>query len=316
MNAKLFLVSFIVLNLFAISTIVYARSYDIDIEEDMDIIWICNVCNEDEMEDIWQIEDERDAPDWDDYGFWEDIEANAKMRWLITDIDEKSDYNFGWDTNSKDVDALRVKYDFWGWTDDDDWGEEDERNVKFYAFEDPEDYGENVELLMPLDPRKPDGDTQTTWLKIQTRCSTFYIDDALTNYYIDEEDDPTIHYYNFGVPLWLPSDTDEYLDEIDFKRNYDVEDLKLSAEIDEGNFNIENNNEEFYELPNEDIQYEATYNENGLLNNFKLFNKDNELICEFSLQMFNFIPGYDLPILLGITGLSILSVIYIIIRRK
>ena len=276
-------------------TIVHGYDYtNIHTIENFEVIWVCSVCDESEMSDIFDPEDiyKRDTPDWNDYGFWKDIEEGAKMRWYIKDVKEESEYLYR--------DAFKLKFKLWKWTMNEEWGNPDEKEAFTYVYSDPAYLGKEIELLMPYDYTPP---TSTN-----DKHSIFfdkYIEVSDDIYYVNTDDllgyKYLFHYYDFGIPLWLPTPTNDYLKNIDFGDDYQVHKFTLKAKIEEGHFKFG-----YYTLPNEDFRFEATYNEQGFMMNFKGFNKDKELICEFSLQTINLPSNFGY-----IIGLSSLSIILI-----
>ncbi|TFF89832.1 MAG: hypothetical protein EU548_06095 [Promethearchaeota archaeon] len=273
--------------------------------ENSEVIWVCSVCDESEMSDIFDPEDdfERDTPDWNDYGFWKNIEQGAKMRWYIKDLKEESEYLYR--------DSFKLKFKLWKWTMDAEWGKPDEEDAFTYVYSDPEYIGEDIELLMPYDYTTPSSTNDK-------HCTFFdeYIEVSDEIYYIDTDDllgyKYLFHYYDFGIPLWLPTPTDDYLENMDFGGNQYVDDFTLKGRIKESHFKFGP-----YSLPNEYFRFEAEYNEQGFMLNFKGFNKDKELICEFSLQTIN-LPsnfGYIIGLsLLGILLIAISIVVYFLIK--
>jgi len=142
--------------------------------------------------------------------------------------------------------------------------------------------GPDVKLLMPYDYTPPS--------ITNDKHSVFfdkYIEIDYDIYYTDLDDLSTykyfFHYYDFGIPLWLPTPTDDYLENMEFKDNYKIHDFTLEGEIEEDSFRFGD-----YKLPNEDFQYIATYNEQGFMSNFQVINKKKQIVCEFALQTINF----------------------------
>lgn len=58
----------------------------------------------------------------------------------------------------------------------------------------------------------------------------------------------------------------------------------------------------------------VTYNNKGVLSTWQLLDADNKVVAELGLA--GGIPGYELPLLLGITGIFSIGLIYTIMKRK
>ncbi len=346
MKAKYFLIIFVVLNIIVFSSVaVGKKDYKTEVTEGTDLIWVCNVLDEDSMKDIFEAQDwlERDVPGWDDYGFWENIEQGSKMRWYILDAREESSYTT-WDGIDKET--LNLKFKLWKWTDDADWDEKpDYKKARAYMYADPKYIGNNLQFLMPYDYGHdvPYYDPKDASWHGTTKSNIFYdkireFDEIVGNhysgnFYIDfdyQNDNPTqtyaFYFPSWGLPMWIPQDVDDYLDDMDFyEHRFDVDDKArtIHARIKEQSFDffdidasgVDLDNGVAYELPNEDIKWSATYNEQGFMSNFKLWNSDNDLVCEFTLQTFK-IPGYDIPIFLSIMCVSVIAVIYVIMKKR
>ena len=59
---------------------------------------------------------------------------------------------------------------------------------------------------------------------------------------------------------------------------------------------------------------EVSYGDNGILSSQKYMNSDEEIFYEVKLS--TSIPGYEIPVLLGITGIFSIGLIYTIMKRK
>ncbi|MGV9174188.1 MAG: hypothetical protein ACOC35_16695 [Promethearchaeia archaeon] len=60
---------------------------------------------------------------------------------------------------------------------------------------------------------------------------------------------------------------------------------------------------------------ERTYNDKGILSSQKMVDSDDNVFYEITL-VGEFIPGYELPLLLGMTGIFSVGLIYTIMKRK
>lgn len=252
MKFKIFLLN-LVLVLFFFSEVTSnatALKYETGIEENDELIWNSNVCDNQKMDKIF-------GKDWDDEGsgIFEDLEQGTRMRWIIrkTDNDEKV-----YSPETKDNETvLRIVYNNWKWTKDKEWGDKDSIDETTH-FANPNDYGDD--LILP----------------------------------------------NFA-PFWLPLPLDEYLKELDLDEGYSIDARVISALT----FEIEKNDLEG-DYPTEYVKIQAMYNDKGILNSYKLYIKDHEVIVDISLE--NALP-YKLYVLPAITAFFYIGIIYIIYKK-
>ncbi len=110
--------------------------------------------------------------------------------------------------------------------------------------------------------------------------------------------------YDVTMPF-VPIDVAKYLDEIDEWRESDYEEWKTKDNmvIHDSIFDEEN----FVEI----FIYDT---ENGFLVGYKIIDEDGELIYEYGLSQV--IPGYEIPIILSITGIFTIGLIYIMKKRN
>jgi len=127
-------------------------------------------------------------------------------------------------------------------------------------------------------------------------------------YYLlaDPDHYPEIYFVTLIPFPWFPIPVEEYLDELDLYKWYDVDGNKLTCEIDEGEL------EEGY--PEEDFTMEATYNDKGIMSKMIIFNDDDEVILKAVIS--GIIPGYELPILLGVAAISTIGLIYLYKKKR
>lgn len=109
--------------------------------------------------------------------------------------------------------------------------------------------------------------------------------------------------YDILMPF-VPIDAAKFLDEIDeWKENKQEEwKTKDNMVIHDSIFDEEN----FVEIYTYDTN-------NGFLTEYKIKNEDGEVIYEYGLSLL--IPGYEIPLLLGITGISVIGLIYIMKKK-
>lgn len=109
--------------------------------------------------------------------------------------------------------------------------------------------------------------------------------------------------YDIIMPF-VPIDVVKYLDKIDGWKEDKQEEWKTKDNmvIHDSIFDDEN----FVEIYTYDTN-------NGFLTEYKIKNEDGEIIYEYGLSQF--IPGYEIPLLLGITGISVIGLIYIMKKK-
>lgn len=110
--------------------------------------------------------------------------------------------------------------------------------------------------------------------------------------------------YDITMPF-VPIDVVKFLDEIDEWKEDDSEEWKTkdNTVIHDSIFDEET----FVEIFIYDI-------ENGFLVGYKIIDEDGALIYEYGLSQI--IPGYEIPLILGITGIFTIGLIYIMKKRN
>ncbi|MFX1420620.1 MAG: hypothetical protein ACFE9N_17115 [Promethearchaeota archaeon] len=109
------------------------------------------------------------------------------------------------------------------------------------------------------------------------------------------------------VPFWFPVPVGEYLGGLSLNEWYDVDNRVLPT------LNVEiGRNETGYPLKN--IKIIAIFNDQGILNSYKLYIEGNVVIIDIS---FDFLPFYVIPTLIGMgLAFSLGIILYIIKKRK
>ena len=160
MKIKYFLIGLIFVLTFLIrfNASVVANEQRIEIEKDDKFIWKCNICDEDKMRDLL-------GSRWNanGTGFFEDLEQNTRMKWLIEDTDENIEINNP--ETLEDEKFIQIIYKRWKWTKDDKWGDYDDEE-QFNLYENPKDYPDDfiflniapIWLPMPIDAYLKDVD--------------------------------------------------------------------------------------------------------------------------------------------------------------
>ena len=137
MRFKLLLIAFICT--LGISSNVTATKFIIGIEEGDVIIWNCNICDEEKMEEIF-------GNDWkeNERELFDDIEQGAQMKWIVKET-EDDDKIYSERTEDNET-VLKITYKKWKWTKNKVWGERDNIGESTH-FTDPDDY--EKDLIFP-----------------------------------------------------------------------------------------------------------------------------------------------------------------------
>ena len=204
-------------------------------------------------------------------------------------MDVEEDEEFYWTLNTLDEDLA----DDYGMDDIEDWvGEDAELGAKFKY------------TITELDDDKING---TDVFIVEYKFWGWATDEADFD---DKEDtkrtaylaqDPDVYEKNNQYFQWvMPTPLEDYLDEIDWDDDYEIDGKILTRTV------------EYKDLEG-DLLYQYTFNDRGVLESLKAMTEDNEVIYEYALPT---IPGYELPILLGITAIFTIGIIYTIVKRK
>lgn len=115
--------------------------------------------------------------------------------------------------------------------------------------------------------------------------------------------------YNSFVPFWFPIPVGEYMGGLDLNAWYDVDNRVLPT------LNVDISKDAIGSgYPNKGIEIIAIYNDEGILNSYKLYIKGNVVIIDIALD---FLPFYVIPsIILLFTVLSLGVIVYIIKKCK
>ncbi len=104
---------------------VNATNYEMGVELDEVLIWKCNVCNHEKMEQLF-------GNEWNGKGngFFENLKEGDRMKMAPKSM-------------SSDVETVSVMFSIWSWTDASEWGDKDcEERYTFFKNPDhmPKDY--------------------------------------------------------------------------------------------------------------------------------------------------------------------------------
>ncbi|MFX1376259.1 MAG: hypothetical protein ACFFA0_10630 [Promethearchaeota archaeon] len=115
--------------------------------------------------------------------------------------------------------------------------------------------------------------------------------------------------YTSFTPFWFPIPVGEYMGGLNLNEWYDVDNRVLpTLNVDIPKDGI------FSGYPNKSIKIIAIYNDQGILNSYKLYTKGNVVIIDIALD---FLPFYVIPTLIILfTTLSLGVIIYIIWKYK
>ncbi len=97
-------------------------------------------------------------------------------------------------------------------------------------------------------------------------------------------------------------DVAKYIKAIDWNDDYEIDGTTVTSDgIDLG-------------LGGDKIKVSVTYDSNtGLVSSFRYLNEDDDVLYEYASSS---IPGYEVPILLGVVGLTTIGLIYLVMKKK
>ncbi|MFW9990392.1 MAG: hypothetical protein ACFFC3_17250 [Candidatus Odinarchaeota archaeon] len=114
--------------------------------------------------------------------------------------------------------------------------------------------------------------------------------------------------YSSFVPFWFPIPVGEYMGELSLNNWYEVDNRVLPT------LNVEiRENAVLPGVPSKDIKIIAIYNEQGILNSYKLYMGEYHVILEIALD---YLPVYVVPALIGLVFLFLLALTIFIIKKK
>ncbi|MFW9973543.1 MAG: hypothetical protein ACFFDF_25405 [Candidatus Odinarchaeota archaeon] len=115
--------------------------------------------------------------------------------------------------------------------------------------------------------------------------------------------------YRSLVPFWFPVPVGEFMGNLNLNKWYDVDNRvlpTLNVEIGKDAISLG--------FPQKDIKIIAIYNDQGILNSYKLYSTGNVVVIDIALD---FLPFYVVPTLIGlIIGLSLSLGLFIYKKRK
>ncbi|MFX1365690.1 MAG: hypothetical protein ACFE9Y_12300 [Promethearchaeota archaeon] len=115
--------------------------------------------------------------------------------------------------------------------------------------------------------------------------------------------------YSSLVPFWFPIPVGEYIGRLNLTDWYEVDNRVLPTI----NVNIVENAIS-PEVPSKDIKIIAIYNDQGVLNSYKLYIGHFYVILDFNLDS---LPVYVIPTLIGLVSVFLLGLtIFIIMKKK
>ncbi|NVM37615.1 MAG: hypothetical protein HWN81_18620 [Candidatus Lokiarchaeota archaeon] len=244
MKRKVVFLNFTLLFLLICSIIsnVDATKYSMGVQNNQELIWKCNVCNQIEMDNIF-------GNDWDDSGIFENLSKGKRMKWRIGNIEVDETF-------------IKLNFSMWRWTSRNIWGVKD-KDSQIIFFSNPNDYTKDLYFSS----------------------------------------------YSSLVPFWFPVPVGEYMGGLKLNKWYDVDNRVLPT------LNVEIEKDTILPgFPSKDIKIIAIYDDQGILNSYKLYTKGNVVIIEIS---FYSLPPYVIPTLIGLTiGLSLSIILYIFKKRR
>ena len=110
------------------------------------------------------------------------------------------------------------------------------------------------------------------------------------------------------MPFWFPTPVGDYLGSLNLIKWYDVDNRVLPTLNVEIPKNIITSN-----LPTKDIYIIAIYNDQGILDSYKLYTKGNVVIIEISLDS---LPLYVIPSLVSLTVIFFIGIVIYIYKKR
>ncbi|MFX0035414.1 MAG: hypothetical protein ACFE9I_07225 [Candidatus Hermodarchaeota archaeon] len=135
--------------------------------------------------------------------------------------------------------------------------------------------------------------------------------DFLMTYFVNPNDYPqnlNFSSYSSFVPFWFPVPVGEYLGGLSLIEWYDVDNRVLPT------LNVEIERDEVLPgLPSEGIKIIAFYNDQGILNSYKLYTIGNVVILDISLD---YLPPHVIPTLLGLLIIFSIGIILFLYKKR
>ncbi|MFX1259054.1 MAG: hypothetical protein ACFFAN_14440 [Promethearchaeota archaeon] len=252
-------------------------------------------------------------PNIDDLG----AKVQSQIDW-VNESDDKVMYNND-DGEYDEYDVFTVHSDTWAMIDPaNDFNPKPDNDEAAYVFAmDPDDYNQwfYQELIVTDVGESPD-DWEEGANTMATVCmlgfSTFFILPIPVADYLDEIEwqDEDFTYQEYGSPAGdnLAALFGSDYDTDDFTHEWYSDGLTVTHEgsiwwVDDGDLEVD----DYIEV--------WTWGESyGTLDTYQLMNDDEDILWE--LGAVSAIPGYELPILLGVTAAFVIGIIYVIRKRK
>ena len=115
-------------------------------------------------------------------------------------------------------------------------------------------------------------------------------------------------FYSSFVPFWFPVPVGDYIGGLSLNEWYDVDNRVLPT------LNVDlKENALSPGIPTKDIKIIAIYNDQGILNSYKIYLNGYIVILDIS---FDFLPIYVIPTLIGLLCIFTFSLIFYIFRKR
>lgn len=112
---------------------VYSLNYEVGFRNNEDLIWKCNVCNINKMNDVF-------GENWSSSGLFKNLSQGKRMRWQINSVEEN-------------ITSLLVNFNIWMWENEENWGIYD-YSTEFSYLRNPSGYPSDYNLsnVIPFVP--------------------------------------------------------------------------------------------------------------------------------------------------------------------
>ncbi|MFW9819496.1 MAG: hypothetical protein ACFFE5_07785 [Candidatus Thorarchaeota archaeon] len=111
----------------------------------------------------------------------------------------------------------------------------------------------------------------------------------------------------------LPINVEQYLGAFIWEPKWENIGNTIVHHAEAGDFNVPLYTFQYLENCTEIWTYDTTY---GAWIGYKIIDDANNVIYQFSIELSVGIPGYEIPVIIGIVGTGIISLIYVVMKKK
>ncbi|MFW9969640.1 MAG: Loki-CTERM sorting domain-containing protein [Candidatus Odinarchaeota archaeon] len=111
----------------------------------------------------------------------------------------------------------------------------------------------------------------------------------------------------------LPTDVEQYLGALIWEPKWENIGNTVVHHAEALDYNVPLYSFQYLENCTETWTYDKTY---GAWIGYSIKDDANNVIYEFSIELPGGIPGYEIPLIIGVAGMAIISVIYVVMKKK